>query len=132
MSHMDQFRTPMGESDFQSILQGNSINPVTFEEDLYAVIVDRTKGEAAVKVRNESNKNGEGKGVRSFQTLYLWYSTASGLAVQDRLRKVMTPSSPKKVEEISPVLESWLKEVEDLESHGTLTPRAYHWSNLHR
>ena len=119
MRHLDQNRSAMKDADVNTLLAGSVNRHEGFKEDLYAVIVDRTKGEAAVKVRNDTIKGkAEGNGVSTFMVLYLWYSSASGLAVQERLRRVMTPSSPKKVEDISPVLEAWVKEVENLESFG--------------
>ena len=50
--------------------------------------------------------------------LYLWYSSSSGEAVQERISVIMSPPTPKKDEDLAGVLESWLKEVRLIEDLG--------------
>ena len=109
MKVMDQKRA----LDKKSLLDDLSTAAVDVDqeqisEDLYAVIVDKTRNEAASKVKLV--KPGDGWG--ALESIYLWFNAASGLAVQERLRRVMQPQSPKKIEDVPSVIESWHKEVE--------------------
>ena len=51
--------------------------------------------------------------------LIMWYSTTSGEALQERIRMVMHPPTPKKDEEILPVIEQWSKEIRQIGEHGS-------------
>ena len=115
MKVMDQKRA----LDKKSLLDDLSIaaieeDPEQISEDLYAVIVDKTRNDAASKVKLV--KPGDGWG--AFESIYLWLNAASGLAVQERLRRIMQPQSPKKIEDVPSVVESLHKEVEELKSFG--------------
>ena len=50
--------------------------------------------------------------------LYLWYSSSSGEAIQERISAIMSPPTPKKDEDFAGALESWLKEVRLIEDLG--------------
>ena len=51
--------------------------------------------------------------------IYLWYSSTSGLALQERARMIMNPQVPQKEEDIAKALESWVIESNLLENHGS-------------
>ena len=83
-----------------------------FAEDLYSVLMDRTEGDAALRIRGCQ----PGQGVRAFLGLYKWYMGTSGQAIADRMRRLMAPSTPKSEAEIADHLEKWAESARVLET----------------
>ena len=54
----------------------------------------------------------------AYQKLYLWYAGATGSALSEKIRTVLAPISPKKIEEVADHLDKWLTELRRLEQHG--------------
>ena len=87
----------------------------SLEEDLYYILIDKTTGAGLEKVQAIT----PGQGVTAFMRLFVWFGCCSGLAIQERVRRVMNPTSPKRDEDISAALDSWLEEVSLVEAHGS-------------
>ncbi len=60
-------------------------------------LIEKTEGEALVRV----NAVEEGQGLKAYQRLYCWFAGTSGLALQERMRTVMSPIAVKREEDIS-------------------------------
>ena len=84
------------------------------EEDLYFILTEKTSGECHEKVLSCD----PGAGLEAYMKMYLWYSSTSGLALQERARMIMNPHVPQKEEDIAKALESWVTESNLLENHG--------------
>ena len=82
------------------------------DEDLYTLLMDKTDGEAALRVRSCS----AGQGIRAYMVVYKWFMGTSGQAVADRVKKLMSPSTPKIEAEIADAIERWLESGRLLES----------------
>ena len=62
--------------------------------DLYYVLVEKTTGEAASKVKSVD----EGMGFWAYFAIYWWFVKTSGVAIQERSRKAMQPEPISKEE----------------------------------
>ena len=82
------------------------------ESDLYAVLVDKTDGEAALRIR--ACKPGEG--TRAYMLIYKWFTGASGQAMTERVRKLMSPGTPKSEDLIADSLDKWIEAARNLEA----------------
>ena len=58
-----------------------------FNEDMYYVLVEKTSGEAGAKVKSAE----AGQGMMAYHRIYWWFVKTSGIALQDRARKVTFP-----------------------------------------
>ena len=87
----------------------------SINDDMHFILTDKTTGEARIKIENGDPS----KGVHSLLKLIHWYSTTSGEAVQERIRVIMHPPTPKKDEEIFMTVENWIKEIRQIEEHGS-------------
>ena len=83
-------------------------------EDMHFILTDKTSGEPKSRVGMFEVE----EGITAFSSLIMWYSTASGEAIQERTRRIMNPGTPKKDEDIHQILEKWVKEVQALEGMG--------------
>ncbi len=72
-----------------------------FERDMYYILIEKTEGEAMIRV----NAAKEGMGLHAYQRLYCWFAGATGLALQERMRAVMGPASVRKDEDLSDAIE---------------------------
>ena len=86
----------------------------TISEDLHYILTDKTSGEAKAKVDSAES----GDGYSAIMNLVMWYATASGEALTERIKRIMNPGTPKKDEDISQVLDSWIKERRAISDHG--------------
>ena len=86
----------------------------TINEDLHYILTDKTSGEAKAKVDSAES----GDGYSALMNLVTWYATASGEALTERIKRLMNPGTPKKDEDISQVLDSWIKERRAISDHG--------------
>ena len=84
-------------------------------EDLYYVLVEKTEGEAAVKVKSVP----AGKGIMAYHKVYWWNVKTSGIALQDRSRKTMYPETITKIEKLMEGLEEWESNLKILDQHGS-------------
>ena len=84
-------------------------------EDLYYILVEKTEGEAATKVKSVET----GKGLLAYHRIYWWYVKTSGIALQDRSRTTMYPVSIAKIEKLMEGLEDWESNLKILDQHGS-------------
>ena len=82
------------------------------DEDLYTVLMDKTEGEAALRVRGCN----PGQGVKAYMVVYKWFMGVSGQAVTDRMKRLMSPSTPKSEAEVADAIERWVESGRTLES----------------
>ena len=106
-TEVEEIKTDMNWPDADSRFE-------KLEEDLYYILIEKTTGQGLEKVQATT----PGQGVTAFIRLFVWFGCCSGLAIQERTRRIMNPNSPKKEEDISASLESWLEEVSLVEAHG--------------
>ena len=74
------------------------------KEDLFVLLTDKTEGEAAVRVRGRKI----GDGVEAYVTLYKWYTGTSGQAITERIRKLVSPATPKQESDIADAIDRWV------------------------
>ena len=110
MDYVDQEQGGNFEEMFQESEEGKEMigGGTTYErmdEDLYTLLMDKTEGEAALRVRGCS----PGQGVRAYMVVYKWFMGASGQAVTDRMKKLMPPATPKNESDIADAIERWME-----------------------
>ena len=84
-------------------------------EDLYYVLVEKTTGEAAIKVKAVD----EGQGLLAYFKIYWWFVKTSGIAIQDRSRKVMQPEVIQSEAKMMDGIEAWEADFKVLEAQRT-------------
>ena len=57
---------------------------VRAEEDLYYVLIEKTKGEAALRVQSGN----PGEGLQAYMKVYLWFAGTTGLALSEKMCKL--------------------------------------------
>ena len=88
MEHVDQEKVGNFEEVFKESQEHRDMVAAgtTYErinEDLYTLLMDRTEGEAALRVRRCE----PGTGCRAYMTVYKWFMGVSGQAVTERMEK---------------------------------------------
>ena len=84
------------------------------EENLYFVLVEKTEGDAALRVHS-----GEpGEGFSAYMRIYLWFAGTTGLALTEKTRMLMHPNPVKHVSEVAEALEKWAEQERTLRAHG--------------
>ncbi len=83
-------------------------------EDLYFVLVEKTTGESAAKVKSVM----EGEGIHAYFKIFWWFVKTSGVAVQDLSRKFMHPKPTTKEDNMMTYLEAWESDIKILETRG--------------
>ena len=78
--HLDQTRKALTNQELTA-RAGTLLGDLTkADDDLYYVLVEKTEGEAALRVQS-----GEaGEGMQAYQKVYLWFAGTSGLALSER------------------------------------------------
>ena len=66
-------------------------------EDMYSVLMDKTEGEAWLRVKSVVSGNGQ----EAFVKLYKWFTGTSGQGLSERARAIMAPTPPKSEGEIA-------------------------------
>jgi 3-methyladenine DNA glycosylase AlkC len=126
---MDQKNKILSDSgpndEVDSILFMAKMDRVKVEEDLYYILVEKTKkgSEAAQRVATVQ----PGQGLLALMKVYAWYAGTTGLALKRRTELVMSPPSPTREEDIANILEHWAEQVRMLANYGTAhkLPAAY-------
>ena len=72
-------------------------------EDLYAIMVDKAEGEALTRVKGSI----PGQGVTAYMSVYKWYTITGGYELTERMRRVMSPPTPKTEADIVDAIEQW-------------------------
>ena len=101
---LDQDRRVLTPSELGNV-DGVShiVNYQDVDEGLYFVLVDKTEGEAALRV----NSGEPGEGVQAYMRVYLWFAGTTGLALTEKTRLIMHPTPAKHDHEIADLLERW-------------------------
>ena len=86
-----------------------------FNDDMHYVLVEKTAGEAANKVKGVE----PGNGLLAYYRIYWWFTKTSGTALQDRSRKALYPNAIVKDEKLMESLEEWEASVKILDQHGS-------------
>ena len=60
-------------------------------EDLFAVLMDKTESEAYFRVKSVE----PGNGIEAFVKIFKWFMGTSGMGLQDKARQIMAPIAPK-------------------------------------
>ena len=81
------------------------------DADLYTLLMDKTEGEAALRIRGCN----PGQGIKAYMVMYKWFMGTSGQAVTDRVKKLMTPGTPKTEADIADAIEKWIESGRTLE-----------------
>ena len=84
----------------------------SINEDLYTLLTDRTEGEAALRVRGCT----PGSGCTAYMTIYKWFTGVSGQAIAERMKKIMSPTTPKSEGDIADAIERWVEAARVLEN----------------
>ena len=87
-------------------------------ENLYYVLVEKSEGEAALRV----NSGEPGQGLLAYQRIYLGFAGTTGVALSQRLTNLMNPAPPNNEHEIAEAIEKWSDSESILRAHG----EAYH------
>ena len=88
--------------------------PHRCNEELYYLMVEKTEGDAALRV----NSGNPGEGMQAYMRVYLWFAGTTGLALTEKTRMLMHPTPPKHEYEIADALEKWLEQERTLRAHG--------------
>ncbi len=106
MDQKNKILSDTGPNDeVNSILYIAKMDRVKVEEDLYSILVEKTKrgSEAAQRVATVQ----PGQGILALMKVYAWYAGTTGLALKRRTEMVMSPPSPTREEDIANILEHW-------------------------
>ena len=103
--------TDIRVQDFQEITEERA---EIISEDLHYILTDKTSGEAKSKVDTAE----QGEGFKAFMLLIMWYSTSSGEAITERIKRIMSPGAPKKDEDLSQAVDTWVKENREVQEYG--------------
>ena len=76
-SRLDQDKRIFDDSELNEIPGAQGvIQYLNCSEDLYYVLVEKTEGDAALRV----NSGEPGDGIRAYMRVYLWFAGTTGLA----------------------------------------------------
>ena len=80
---LDQDRKVLNNEELSTVDRiGDISDPGRCSEDLYYVLVEKTEGDAALRV-----SSGEpGEGLRAYMRVYLWFAGTTGLALTEKTR----------------------------------------------
>ena len=86
----------------------------TSSESIFYVLVEKTDGDAALRV----NSGEPGEGLEAYMRVYLWFAGTTGLALTEKTRILMHPTPVKHEHEIADALEKWSEQERTLRAHG--------------
>jgi len=82
-------------------------------EDLFAVLMDKTESEAYFRVKSVE----PGNGIEAFVKIVKWCMGTSGLGLQEKARQIMSPIPPKTEGDIAESVEKWLEGLRVISGH---------------
>ena len=101
---LDQERKTLTTEELNGIEGAQELGDAdTAAEGLYYVLVEKTEGEAALRV----NSGEPGEGMQAYMRVYLWFAGTTGLALTEKTRVLMHPTAVKHEHEIADALERW-------------------------
>ena len=83
-------------------------------ENLWYVMVEKTEGEAALKVKICE----PGDGFGAYMRVYLWYAGTTGMALSEKMSACMTPKVPTHEHELADYLDRWAEQERTLRARG--------------
>ena len=83
-------------------------------ESLYGILVEKSEGEAALRV----NSGEPGDGMSAYMRIYLWFAGTTALALTERTQRVMSPNPVKNEAELADAIEKWAEQERVLRAHG--------------
>ena len=108
-----------------------------FNEELFAVMLDKTEGEVYRKVASQEHKAMRhgltDAGMKAYMMMYVWFIETTGLQLSERLMHLMRPVAAKHEEEITDLIEAWEREehaVRRLDPDGEELPDAWEMTAL--
>ena len=117
--HLDQTRKVLTNQELSARPDAHLLGDLAkADDDLYYVLVEKTEGEAALRVQSGQ----AGEGMQAYQKIYLWFAGTSGLALSERTRMLMHPEAPKREEDIAEVLENGANK-KDYSTHTAMNTR---------
>ena len=112
---LDRNRTVLTTAQLNGITVASDLGDAHYvNENLYYVLVEKSEGEAAVRV----NSGELGQGLAAYQKIYLWFAGTTGLALSQRMTNLMNPTPPKHEHEIAEAIEKWSESERILRAHG--------------
>ena len=112
---LDQDRKVLSPDELNTVEGAFDISdPARCSEDLYYVLVEKTEGDAALRV----NSGEPGEGIKAYMRVYLWFAGTTGLALTEKTRMLMHPAPAKHDHEIADALERWSEQERTLRAHG--------------
>ena len=112
---LDQERRPLTTEELDGIDGAQELgDAAAAAEGLYYVLVEKTEGEAALRV----NSGEPGEGMQAYMRVYLWFAGTTGLALTEKTRILMHPTAVKHEHEIADALERWSEQERILRAHG--------------
>ena len=112
---LDQDKRIFDDNELASIPGSQGIaHHINCSEDLYYVLVEKTEGDAALRV----NSGDPGDGLRAYMRVYLWFAGTTGLALTEKTRMLMHPHPVKHEYDIADALEKWSEQERSLRAHG--------------
>ena len=70
-------------------------------EDMYSVLMDKTEGDAWLRVKTVTS----GNGLAAFVKIYKWFTGTSGQGMSERARTIMAPSPSKSEGDMSEAID---------------------------
>ena len=101
---LDQDRKVLTQQEIKDIDGAASVDiGAEASESLFYVLVEKTDGDAALRV----NSGEPGEGLEAYMRVYLWFAGTTGLALTEKTRILMHPTPVKQEHEIANALERW-------------------------
>ena len=103
---LDQERKVLDEIDVEFLDGADQLDDLKrVSEDIYYVLVEKTEGDAGLRV----NSGETGEGLNAYMRLYLWFAGITGLALTEKTRELMHPNPVKHEHEIADALEKMVR-----------------------
>ena len=89
---LDQDRKVLDDVDVDLLDGAGQLDDLKrLSEELYYVLVEKTEGDAGLRV----NSGETGEGLQAYMRLYLWFAGITGLALTEKTRELMHPNPVK-------------------------------------
>ena len=85
-----------------------------FAEAMHYILMDKCEGEALTRVRSVTNNDG----IMEYMEVFKWFTETTGLAMTERMKTIMTPTPPKKEEDIADAIAKWVEQCKAVEDMG--------------
>ena len=90
-----------------------TLNPEEIQMDLFAVLKDKTEGEAETRMKSVKR----GKGMDGYCKIYKWFTGTTGMGLAEKAKEVMHPKPPKEEGDIADALDKWVELERALSNH---------------